>query len=101
MKTKTVRSWIAFLIIGVFMLMSVIVACYPFLKPNSNLDALASYFSKISSSYSGIIGVIIGYYFARNDNNTAINDRSKGLPLTNDSPIPPTSPQISATPISM
>ena len=66
MKTATVRATLALLIVGVFMLITGVMAVFPlFSGSNVEMDAYASFFSKTASVYTGIVGVIIGYYFGR------------------------------------
>lgn len=66
MKTSTVRAFIALTIVGVFMLITAILALFPiFTKGDVDLKGYADFFAKTSSVYTGIVGVIIGYYFAR------------------------------------
>lgn len=66
MKTSTVRALIALTIVGVFMLITAILALFPiFTKGDVDLKGYADFFAKTSSVYTGIVGVIIGYYFAR------------------------------------
>jgi hypothetical protein len=87
------RSILAFMVIGMCLLMSIAASIYPFLNPNAELDKYANYFAKTSNLYSGIVGVIIGYYFARNDNgkselidgNTSVDGNNSIGP----SPLPP------------
>jgi uncharacterized membrane protein HdeD (DUF308 family) len=71
MRTRTVRAILALLIVGVFMLITGIMAVFPLLsKGNVEMDAYASFFSKTASVYTGIVGVIIGYYFGRSTETT-------------------------------
>jgi uncharacterized membrane protein HdeD (DUF308 family) len=66
MRTQTVRAVLALTTVGVFMLITGVMAIYPlFSKGNVEMDAYASFFSKTASVYTGIVGVIIGYYFGR------------------------------------
>ncbi len=64
MKTTQVRSIIALLITGVFMLITSVLALYPILTEDPiKADTYADFFAKTSGVYTGILGVIIGYYF--------------------------------------
>ena len=66
MKTATVRTIIALLVVGVFMTITAVMALFPlFSKAQVPLDDYATFFAKTASVYTGIVGVIIGYYFAR------------------------------------
>jgi hypothetical protein len=66
MSKENVRAILALLVVGVFMVITATLALYPiFGKSNVEMDAYASFFSKTASVYTGIIGVIIGYYFAQ------------------------------------
>ncbi|UCD18439.1 MAG: hypothetical protein JSV44_05895 [Candidatus Zixiibacteriota bacterium] len=66
MLVHQIRAILAILVVGVFMAITAFMAIYP-LVSNTNvaLNAYADFFSKTASVYTGIIGVIIGYYFAR------------------------------------
>lgn len=66
MNTSTVRAVLALVIVGVFMMITSVMAIYPlFSESNVELDMYANFFSKTASVYTGIVGVIIGYYFGR------------------------------------
>jgi hypothetical protein len=66
MKITTVRAIIALLIVGVFMFITAFLALYPLLTGKTvQLADYSDFFVKTASVYTGIIGVIIGYYFAR------------------------------------
>jgi len=61
-----IRAFIAFGVVGTFMGITAFMVIYPLVtETNVNLSAYADYFSKTASVYTGIIGVIVGYYFAR------------------------------------
>ncbi len=61
-----VRAILAVLVVGVFMVITGFMALFPLLTPQSvQLDDYADFFAKTSSVYTGIIGVIIGFYFGR------------------------------------
>jgi len=63
---RQVRALLALLVVGVFMLITGFMALFPLITPQSvQLDDYADFFAKTSSVYTGIIGVIIGYYFGR------------------------------------
>lgn len=66
MKVTTVRTIIALLVVGVFMTITAVMALFPlFSKAQVPLDDYATFFAKTASVYTGMVGVIIGYYFAR------------------------------------
>ncbi len=73
MKINNIRAIIALIIVGVFMSITAVMALYPlFTKAQVDLNAFADFFVKIASVYTGIIGVIVGYYFGkRSDAKTA------------------------------
>jgi branched-subunit amino acid transport protein AzlD len=66
MTTDTIRAILALLIVGVFMVITAFMALFPLLTPQQvQLNDYADFFAKTSSVYTGIIGVIVGYYFGR------------------------------------
>lgn len=66
MSTERVRAFIAIVVVGVFMLITGVMALFPLLSPrNVDVNIYADFFSKTASVYTGIVGVIIGYYFGR------------------------------------
>jgi uncharacterized membrane protein HdeD (DUF308 family) len=66
MSLSKVRVIIALMIIGVFVLISGFLAIFPLLtKQNVQLSDYSDFVVKTSGVYTGIIGVIIGYYFGR------------------------------------
>ena len=76
MKINTIRSIIALTIIGTFMFITAFMAIYPLVSDaNVSLDGYANFFVKIASVYTGIIGVIIGYYFGRSLEQRKLNDK--------------------------
>jgi uncharacterized membrane protein HdeD (DUF308 family) len=65
MSTRAVRAFIAIAVVGVFMLITGFMALFPLLsKAQVDLNQYADFFAKTASVYTGIIGVIVGYYFA-------------------------------------
>jgi hypothetical protein len=65
-RTGTVRAILAIGVVGVFMSITVVLALYPiFGKTNVELSQYADFFAKTASVYTGMVGVIIGYYFGR------------------------------------
>lgn len=79
MKVATVRALIAFTVIGVFMTITAFMAIYPLVTPATvQLTEYSDFFAKTASVYTGIIGVIVGYYFARTEERKAgVEDKSK------------------------
>ena len=78
MKTATVRAVLALLIVGVFMLITGVMPVFPlFSGSNVEMDAYASFFSKTASVYTGIVGVIIGYYFGRTSDTAGVKEPNK------------------------
>ncbi len=66
MKLTIVRGTIAILLIAVFLLITAFMALYPLLSNTGvELTTYADYFVKIASIYTGILGVVIGFYFGR------------------------------------
>lgn len=66
MNVNRIRAIIAIVVIGIFMLITAIMAIYPiFIETKVDLNTYSDFFAKIASVYTGIIGVIIGYYFGR------------------------------------
>ena len=63
------------------MLISGFMAIFPLVSNNNvELDSYANFFSKTASVYTGIVGVIIGYYFGRSDNNPPSQPKDNELP---------------------
>ena len=68
MDRSKVRSFIALAIIGVFMFITGFLVIYPLVTNQAvQLTEYADFFVKTSGVYTGIIGVIVGYYFGRSD----------------------------------
>jgi hypothetical protein len=66
MLTRHVRSTLALVIVGVFMMITAFMAIYPLVSPTQvQLAEYADFFVKTASVYTGIVGVIVGYYFGR------------------------------------
>jgi uncharacterized membrane protein HdeD (DUF308 family) len=78
MKMHSVRAFLAVIVVGVFMLITGFMALFPLLSHSSvDLNQYADFFAKTASVYTGIIGVIIGYYFGKSDE-TGQHTPSKG-----------------------
>jgi hypothetical protein len=81
MGTDWVRALLAMMVVGVFMLITGFMAIFPLVAPaNVELNAYADFFAKTASVYTGIIGVIIGYYFGRSDTRLGRAPGSAGQP---------------------
>ncbi len=69
MTTANVRAFIAIAMVLVFLALTVVLALFPlFSSKNVDVKDYADFFVKIASVYTGILGVIVGYYFARTQN---------------------------------
>lgn len=76
MGIRRVRAILAISVVGVFMFITGMMAVYPlFGKTNVALNEYADFFSKTASVYTGIIGVIVGYYFGRSEEPPAKNEQ--------------------------
>lgn len=79
MKTPAVRAFLAVTVVGVFMTITAFMALYPLLtKANVDMDKYADFFAKTASVYTGIIGVIVGYYFGREGDAKTASRSSSG-----------------------
>jgi hypothetical protein len=66
MTSTHIRGWIAIIVVGVFMTLTVVMALFPlFAKVGVTLDEYSNFFIKIMSGYTGMVGIIIGYYFGK------------------------------------
>ena len=66
MNTATVRSLLALLFVGVFVVITGFMAIFPLVSTiKIGLNDYADFFAKTASVYTGIVGVIVGYYFGR------------------------------------
>lgn len=66
LQTETIRAILAIGVVGVFMVITAVLALYPILgSANVDMNLYADFFAKTASVYTGIVGVIIGYYFGR------------------------------------
>jgi hypothetical protein len=71
MKLATIRSFLALLVVGVFMFITAFMAIYPLVtEAKVGLGDYSDFFAKTASVYTGIIGVIIGFYFGRSQDKT-------------------------------
>jgi hypothetical protein len=68
LRTETIRAVLAITVVGVFMAITAVLALYPIFgasTTNVEMNAYADFFAKTASVYTGIVGVIVGYYFGR------------------------------------
>ena len=66
MNHATIRGIIAIIVVGVFMFITAFMAIFPLVtKQQVELSPYADFFAKSASVYTGIVGVIIGFYFGR------------------------------------
>jgi hypothetical protein len=72
MGTERVRAVLAILIVGVFMGITAFMALFPLITPaHVQLGDYSDFFAKTASVYTGMVGVIIGYYFGRSSTSQA------------------------------
>ena len=77
MRASTVRATLAVMIVGVFMSITATMAIFPlFAQGNVELTQYADFFSKTASVYTGIVGVIVGYYFGRTTERPGTHDET-------------------------
>jgi hypothetical protein len=68
MTTPKVRAVLAIVVVGTFMIITAVMALFPlFAKSNVDVEGYADFFAKTASVYTGIVGVVIGYYFGRSE----------------------------------
>lgn len=66
MNNSRIRAIIAITVVGVFMFITAFLAIFPLVtKQQVVLAEYADFFVKTASVYTGIIGVIVGFYFGR------------------------------------
>ena len=76
MKINTIRSIIALTVVGVFMAITGTMALFPIITgTNVDLNSYADFFNKTAGVYTGIVGVIIGFYFGRSIEGPSARDR--------------------------
>jgi uncharacterized membrane protein len=98
MNTSNTRTVIAYLIIGTYVCLTIIAVVYPVLDISLfDMEKFSAYFSKVSGALTGLVGVIIGYYFGKSENNNSGTSDSQTL---NGGPTPPagTAPGGTTTP---
>jgi hypothetical protein len=78
-KTDQIRSILALLVVGVFMAITGVLALWPVFSPsNVQLNEYADFFNKTAGIYTGIVGVVIGYYFGRSsDKGRSIDEKTR------------------------
>lgn len=81
MKKMQVQSVLAYVVVGFFMAITGLMAVYPLLAPLLNtqipLVEYSQYFAQTASVYTGIVGVVVGYYFGRKEDE---DDRRTEVP---------------------
>jgi hypothetical protein len=65
MTHSRIRGYLALMVVGVFMVITAFMAIYPIITKQPIQIDYADFFAKTSSVYTGIVGVIIGYYFGK------------------------------------
>jgi len=79
MTTNNVRAFIAIAMVVVFIGLTAVMALFPlFSEKNVEINDYADFFVKIVSVYTGILGVIVGYYFARVQGGGPAQDATAG-----------------------
>jgi hypothetical protein len=64
--TEIVRGILGLMVVGAFIVVTMTMLLYAlFSKDNVDLGAYSEFFLKTSGVYTGIVGVVVGYYFAR------------------------------------
>ena len=66
MTSVQVRSYLALGVVGVSMLVVGILGIYPMIAPVDH-GKWADVFGKMVSPFTGLVGVIVGYYFGHRD----------------------------------
>ena len=64
MNIKSPQFFLSLIIVGAFVLITVIFALAPIIGGTS-LEEIKENFKLFSSAYSGIVGIIVGYYFGK------------------------------------
>lgn len=83
MSLRNVRSLLAIIVVGMFMIITGFLALYPLLTQQQvALNSYVDFFLKTSSVYTGIVGVVVGYYFGRAEDQKQI-DSSAPAPKAN------------------
>jgi hypothetical protein len=72
-----IRASLAIIVVGSFMAVTVTMLLYAlFSKDKVDLAAYATFFSQTSSVYTGIVGVVVGYYFGRSQERSETGNTS-------------------------
>jgi hypothetical protein len=66
MTAVQVRAYLALGVVGVSMLVVAIMGVYPMIAPVDH-SKWADVFGKMVSPFTGLVGVIVGYYFGQKD----------------------------------
>ena len=87
MTTNNVRAFIAIAMVVVFIGLTGVMALFPlFSSKNVEIKEYADFFVKIASVYTGILGVIVGYYFARAQGTDRGGPGTTATPATREQP---------------
>jgi hypothetical protein len=79
MSLNSVRAYIGLLVVGTFMIITGFMAIYPLVSETKvSLSEYSDFFAKTASVYTGIIGVIVGYYFGRTQDQDAKDKKDEG-----------------------
>lgn len=66
MTTETVRTWLSFILVGGFSavaFLTVVLVIVGVLQSNDGVEILKTF----SSVFSGFVGLVVGYYFAKKE----------------------------------
>ncbi|WP_183560659.1 hypothetical protein [Mucilaginibacter sp. SP1R1] len=87
MSNFNVRSFLAVMIIGTYVLLTIVATVYPVLNiHNFDLDKFSAYFTKVSGSLTGLVGAILGFYFGKADNKAT--GESDNFTTSDHNPVP-------------
>jgi hypothetical protein len=67
MTTQQVRAVLAIGVVGVSLIVVACLAIHPLVSANVDYDHWTEVFGKLVAPFTGLIGVIIGYYFGQKD----------------------------------
>ncbi len=77
MRLNVIRGWLAIVVVGTFMGITGFMAIFPLIsETNVALDEYSDFFAKTASVYTGIVGVVVGYYFGRSQQTGNENDKT-------------------------
>ena len=77
MEGSRIRGILAILVVGVFMIITGVLAIFPvFCSQEVDTAKYADFFNKTAGVYTGIVGVVIGYYFGRSTSGISGKDNT-------------------------